>query len=390
MEKWENAIKELVKIEKSNHICFPFAITNEELEIYVNKIIRENKINTEYDYSYYGNMILKKAMGSLDSHSRIMPYTNTMFSLPLKLKIIDDKLYIINTDQKRNDLKYSEIIAINGVDVKILRKEIEAITSYSTKEWLNREIEKYLSHSEEIKSLPSIKKNCEKIVFTTKNNNTIKTTSFNADENNPIQSENKKRYEYELLDNNTMIINYRFCKEYTDYTMKEFITDVEKVAKDNHIEKYVIDLRGNPGGDSNTTIPLLNFISGKNSVTLINNEVFSGGVMAAYDLKKIGSIVVGENLGQSLNGFGNIKWDNMQKNFGLSYSLSFIYNNSNNEWQIARNKDALYKLPKNMFIPQIFTPDIYVENTIDDYKNGVDKQMEIALKEINKIKREVL
>ena len=63
---------------------------------------------------------------------------------------------------------------------------------------------------------------------------------------------------------------------------------VEKLkAIEKNINYYIVDIRNNSGGFSNINHILIDFLTGKSIVTLINETVFSSGRMMLVDLKKL-------------------------------------------------------------------------------------------------------
>lgn len=107
-----------------------------------------------------------------------------------------------------------------------------------------------------------------------------------------------ENYSYEIV-NDCVVIHYNSCRDKDK--MEELIKKISKIQ----VDKYIIDLRYNGGGDSSIIRPLIEFLKGKKVVALINEYVFSSGRMALVELKKIGAYVIGTNISTSLNAFGN-------------------------------------------------------------------------------------
>ena len=54
--------------------------------------------------------------------------------------------------------------------------------------------------------------------------------------------------------------------------------EYKKISNDadiNNITKFIIDIRGNTGGNSNIIKPLIKYLDGKQVITLVDKYVFS-------------------------------------------------------------------------------------------------------------------
>ena len=85
-----------------------FNISKEELDRYIDEIIEMYDINDDYSLYYYTNMIIKKIFGIYDSHTKLL-FEKGDFYLPVRLKYINNKLYIIRTTKETKTLLYSEV-----------------------------------------------------------------------------------------------------------------------------------------------------------------------------------------------------------------------------------------------------------------------------------------
>ena len=58
----------------------------------------------------------------------------------------------------------------------------------------------------------------------------------------------RDNYTYEIMDDKIYIV-YNSCREEHEGQMKDFVDVIKKESKLNNISKYIIDIRGNLGGD---------------------------------------------------------------------------------------------------------------------------------------------
>jgi len=390
VEKYEKALYEMINELEEKHLCFPFVITKEELNKYTKKLVKNNPIKDDYDFVYDANCIIKKAMGTYDSHTKASYKKLVGSNIPIKLKMENNKFYIIKTDKEHKDMELSQVLKINGIDVNKLKDELDNMISYSTKGWFIGCVEYYLREVYYLRALPSIDNKCKEITYTIKDqNNNIKNVSFDADKNYERIEVAKENYTYKIIDN-TLVITYSSCEEREKNEMNNFVKKIDKTSKDNDIKNYIIDVRNNTGGNSSIIKPLIEYLKGKDIITLVNSSVFSSGRWAVNDLKSIGSKLVGTELGTALNCFGNssgIIESEECNNIRLRYSTSYFFlKNDILEGYYTQEDFTKHKNDHEVINQSYYNPDIYVENTIDDYKNGTDRQLEVALKELNKTK----
>ena len=169
---------------------------------------------------------------------------------------------------------------------------------------------------------------------------------------------------------------------------KKELKQILNIIEEKNIENFIIDLRGNMGGNADYIKPLIEFLKGKKVITLTNNYIFSGGRWALIDLKNIGSKFIGTEIGTTLNCFGNIKVERPSKYILPVSEKYFYYDEKSKSIKQIKEKEDFIEFKNNIdnqkyFEPQIFEPDYYVENTIEDYKNQYDRQLDSALLLIN-------
>jgi hypothetical protein len=368
-----------------------FFHSKEEFDNLLNTYLKEKETYDKYDIYYIGQRLIKFLLNKYDSHTKIV-FQNSLF-FPIKFKVENNKLYVINITSDLNNVIGGELISINGIPIDQISKELESIICYSTKEFLNEAIASNIIQIKVLKSLPSIKNNINKITYQIKYKDKLiditfdEQTKYNNYKDNFIQN-----YTYEIIDN-ILVIHYNSCKDKEQ--MNKFIKKIKLVTKNNNIEDYIVDIRNNVGGNSGIISPLIEFLTGKNIITLINERVFSSGRMALVDLKNIGSYIIGTNISTSLNAFGNIPGQLDLDDIG------FIVKRSNTYWYYDKNLkcqgyqktefEDYFKDKKELLEPIILEPDEYICTTIDDIINNKDPQLNRAInyiKEKHKTKKE--
>jgi hypothetical protein len=185
-------------------------------------------------------------------------------------------------------------------------------------------------------------------------------------------------------------LNYTRCKNNPKYSFDEFMNDIILLQQQTGITDFVIDLRKNQGGNSEIIRPLLKFLSNKNFITIVDGEVFSSGSLAAIELRDMGSKMVGTRIGTSLNNYGEVEkvtLPNTRLNVGVSQKYYWYDYSKSSVASLNKAKYSKYFANgkhSEVFVPQIFEPDIYIEPTIENYKNGIDIQYITAIEELKK------
>lgn len=339
-----------------------------------------------YDIYYFSNKMIKFLVGPYDSHTSVT-MMNLEF-LPIKFKIIDGKICVIKITKPMENALFGELVSINGIDIETIKKEIEEMTSYSTKEFLETSLQADLKIPEIMKSLPIFDKETSYIKYTILKNGKLIEHTFNLEQINDYPDYNytyKENYTYEVCDD-VLVLTYNSCRDIE--AMKRFVEKITEVSKKEKINKFIVDLRGNRGGNSGVIKPLIEFLKGKDIVTLIDEEIFSSGSMACIDLRNIGSYFVGTNISTTLNAFGNnigaLTLEDLD--LGVKRSTKYFYFGTDLP-KLAINRtnfSDVFKTKENFMSldPLMFEPDELVYRPLEDYINGTDTQLEAAFKHL--------
>jgi len=135
------------------------------------------------------------------------------------------------------------------------------------------------------------------------------------------------------------------------------------------VERVIVDLRFNAGGDSRVVKPLIEGLKSRRSLcaqghlyALIGPVTYSSGMMVAMDFKdELHAILVGEPTGGKPNGFGEVKRATLP--------------NSN----LAVYYPTKYFRPISDADPDSIVPDLPVSLTLEDFIAGRDPIMEKAI-----------
>lgn len=378
-------LNEFLNVLEDKHLDMYFNISKDELKKYIFDLLNKYEIKNQYDFYYIANVIIKKLFGRFDSHTKLV-WLDADFSLPVRFKYFNNSLYIYKTDDDNKDLLYGELLSINNIPIIHLINEIESMTAYSTDEYLHSQIERTLYNGFKLRSLPSIDVDSKEFEFEiVKDNRIIKRKLTKSD----ISFYKNNNYSYNIIDG-VMYIRYSSCREDYEGQMIKFVQKISSEAYINNITKFIVDIRGNIGGNSGIIKPLIKYLDGKQVISLVDKYIFSSGRFSIVDLKSIGSIFVGTHISTTLNCFGNVSRNEID-NYLLPISYKYFYYDDKIISMIGiDNKNDFIEFKNNIknvkyFEPQIFEPDYYVEITIEDYKNDYDRQLEFSIDLFKKI-----
>lgn len=363
-----------------------FFHTKKEFTTMLDKCLDKESYD-RYDIYYIVEKLIKFLLDKYDSHTKL--YFKNSIYFPISFKIQDNDFYIVNIIDKYKDVVGGKLVSINNIPVKKIVYKLEQIINYSTEEYKNIMLTSDIKQLYILRSLPSINNNIDKITYQINCDGKVINVSFKETERyDKLESTLPENYTYEKVDD-ILIIHYNSCKDIEK--MKKLVEKLKVI--ENNINYYIVDIRNNSGGFSNINHILIDFLTGKSIVTLINETVFSSGRMMLVDLKKIGGYVIGTNISTSLNAFGNVPG-------GLEVKkLDLIVKRSNTYWYYDENlkcqgftKDnfsSYFKDKKELLNPKVIEPDEYVYNTVDDIISNKDSQLERAIEYI-KLKKQPL
>lgn len=378
-------LREMLKLLEEEHPDIYFYKDKEEVLKDLYEFSKdESKISKE-ECDYFA---IKLIASLKDSHTALMPQEKC---LPFEFRIISNKLFIVDCNEDYTDYKGKEIINVNGVPISNILNDIYPLVPFNTVEnWKYSEATNLLQNMVILKMLPSLTK-ADNFTFKFSDN---KSVQFNV--NKPIPFKNINSFSLEDSIMNIKLKTLNVSKE----KMDNYLTEIINLSSSNNVNKFVIDLRSNVGGNSSLIAPFINFVKNKNTVVLVDDKTFSSSIQSVTKLKDNGSKVVGTNMGSTLNHFGECKYKKMDKT-GLTLQYSTRYftrlskqdydkNNSksNSEWSANRlnrlTKEQLKQMKKyseyyKYFKPDVFVPDFYVNYNLNDIYG---KQYMLQAKEV--------
>ena len=348
-------LKNILRLAEEKHLNLYHDVSKSEIEKYVGQLKNlDNMTDLEFDRE-----MLKIFAKFKDGH--------TFYCLP-NLFLSNRLFYVENKLLLQIEDKFFEITKIKDISADLFLEKIKELQGFENEAHLNDLVRKSINNLYYYQMLGL----CEgdKVCFVIENDGKSEgfwVKNVSKDEYFKLFPE-EKNYSLSILDGDIIYFKYFRCMERNRYPFSELLNDFERYVKEKHIKKYIVDLRGNQGGDSSIFRRFVELLKGLNveGVALIDNGVFSSGRWAVADLKKnFKTTLIGEPTGGMTASFGytkSIEFENKK----FSVSIRFW------DFRDIFGYDGSIK------------PDIFVPQTIDDLKNNKDAQLDRAKELLDK------
>ncbi len=306
-------------------------------------------------------------------------------SFPLKLKLLDDSLYVVSTARELSDLLGAKLTAVGGTRSSELVRLLSAVVPFADNQFSTSvRVAELLPNAQVLQGLGVIESQSEALFIFDKAGVVekrilapIRTPNLDAQishMNDRIFSVNSKVSDDLWFgasdDKQTVYVKFR---RYTSAAKmeglaKKLLSFINKHGSSN----LIVDLRDNYGGDFFVGLKLAQFlvladsIDWKNGVfVLIDNATFSAAMSNAAQFSQIlNAKLIGEPTGGRPSGYqdmGQFKLPN--SGLAVTYSKR-LYHFKDHQ------KDALY-------------PDVTVGVSLEDFKNQTDTQLRWVLSHIS-------
>lgn len=344
-------------LEDINFLSFELPLKHKNLFFLKNKEdffneIANLKMNIEAFSDYEIKLEIAKIVASIrDAHTSVPLQINLL--LPLELYWFSGGIYLISTLPQYKEILYCKIIKVNKIDIEEVIKILSSIISYENEPYLKSQLPKYFPAIELLYDLGiSNDTNSLELTFEDENNKikNLEIESLNLRDwkknlslinNNLVRSNNlplyrrhsDKYYWFEYVDSSkTVYFKYNSCRDMLPTDVFTFCNQLINFIEANPVEKLIIDLRNNFGGNSLLLNPFVDYIKHcekinkkGNFFVIVGRATFSSALLNAFSLKEnTSAIFIGEPTGGKPNCYGEVKRFTL-KNSGLTICYSTKY-----------------------------------------------------------------
>ena len=320
-----------------------------------------------------------------DGHTSLAPL-RTARGLAVQFFIFEEGVFAIDANVQYADLYGKQLTAINNIPIE---QVFTRLIPYVSRENINNEkfnLGQAISNLYLLK-LAGINDNDLRVTYTFGDESYV--VSFDPDSyratslwlsdstvDHLVLRRNLENYWYCLLDDQTMYVHYKRCEEMPNYTFERFVDDVFATIDNSLIERLIIDIRDNSGGDSRVFEPFVAAIAQRpqlnredNLKVIVGRQTFSSGVFAILQLMAgTEAQFIGEPTGSAFSHFGYPDY------FDLSQLPYRLYHST-----LYFDYDFVYG--ENNGHPDAFYPDIACDLYASDWFAGIDAFITAALRE---------
>lgn len=315
-----------------------------------------------------------------DGHTVVVPDGEKFY--PYKCYWFEDGISVIQTISEYKDILNKQIIEINEIPIKDVIEKLKSIIAYENESYVKSMVPEYMMNYEIMKGLN----------ITEDGNLKLKVRSLNGEESivnvkavrpsqipgerfiNDIKkvplhlSNQMSFYWYRYIEENKVLyFNYSSCMNMNGKSIQDIIDEIMEFIDKEEVDKIIVDMRNNRGGDSRHLNPFIEKIArskynhkGKLFV-VVGRKTFSSAVLNTLSFHKhTEALFYGEGTGGKPNHFGEVKRFKLpETEIEITYSTKYFSN---------YEKDI-----------DTFIPDEVIESTLEEFIEGKDIILEKIL-----------
>lgn len=374
-EKWEKDLNYLKEAYPNKHVNAFFKISEDEFN---NKIetLKSNINNLSDEEVENGIYEIVASIG--DAHSTA--YRNYDYRFPLNFYFFGEDLYLINTSDEYKQALYCKLESVDGMDIREIEEKLRPLTVQANEANIKKSMLGFFCRPDILKGAGIIDDENSATFTFINNQGTAISIEVEAEDNtdgiimdDPEDESNalyrqhydlKYWYKY-LEDSKILYFKYNECSKYSESgDLKDVIDEVNNYIDNEEIDKIVIDMRDNPGGDEGCLSPLIDKISSSNLndpdkfYVVVGMRTFSSAILESYYIRQnTNAVFLGEPTSGTPRHYATRKsFELPNSKMIISYSIGFADN-------IDDYNDS-------------FIPDKTIKVSIGDYINKVDPVME--------------
>ncbi len=316
-----------------------------------------------------------------DGHTRLAMDLSQMHYYPFNARWFDDQVAIVAANAGDDSILGASLEAINGMSITTVLEKLRPFYSVDNEYSFRNSIDKSLNHAEMLayacgfdeltKAEFTFKKDGQEFKRTLEAVPQSKARQLSwkfANTKFPLYAQKSRLNFWNdwLADSGTLYFKYNRCQDSAGFL--KLVNGTIGFAEQNDVQRFVVDLRDNGGGNSAIFKPLAFYLSSQQKYrqpgrlfVIVGRGTFSSGLFAAYDLKRLGAVVVGEPTGGKPNHYGEVKPLKLPATgLAVYYSTRF--------WTFLEDED-----------PDSLVPDVPVEFTAEAALQGKDPALEAIL-----------
>jgi hypothetical protein len=292
------------------------------------------RASQEFSDEQFYTGLMKLVASARDAHTALsIPGASLGFTaLSITLKIFDDGVFVTGAEQGFAELNGARVLGIQGFSIEDVIARIRPVVSYENEWWFAAQAPNFLANIGVLRGvgvvgsgelprfslrLPSGE--VREVELAPRTGAVVRAVDSATGFTPVLLRRTDENYWSEYwADSRTLYVAYRRCAEMPWQPIAAFAREISLTLQSNRVDTVVVDLRGNPGGNSVYFEQLVDGVlfalnqatvanPGMRGYGLIDGTVFSSGMLAAAVLlNRFGHNIplVGEPTGGSPTGYG--------------------------------------------------------------------------------------
>lgn len=330
-----------------------------------------------------GHTAVRQRLGTAD---KLTPWVH---QVPVRFYFFDDGLYIKSIDAKYKEAAGGKVLKIGNTDTETALEKIRPVIAFENEQGFKNMIQYYLNIPEYLQGVGIID-NADKVDITYSKNGKEKIITLQAENlpapvvhgpaasaswidayegmNTPaaplwLKEPSRLRYFEYLPGSKTVYVKHSAVQDEPTETIADFFAKVFRFVDSNDVDKFILDIRLNGGGNNYLNKPVITGIIQAKKINrkghffiITGRATFSAAQNLTNELEKYTEAVfVGEPTSENVNFFGDTRTE-ILPNSKLNINLSWLW------WQNSDPRDKR----------KWTAPHLAADLSFDDYKKGID------------------
>ncbi len=375
--RWSEDLDSLAKELPERHVDFFHSLSREAFRRDVAAVRASIESSTDAELTL---RFMRLAASAGDGHTRVAGDFASFRALPLSMYVFADGVGVIAATEAYAEHVGSRVVAIGDKSIDELEAALAPFISHDNRSGLLNQLPSYLLLADALQEAGAIDSvESARVTFEADGERKtvdmetvpvpeLRTMTWKPIERSAPLCEQKMQFPHWndwIADAKTLYFKYNACHDAEGFN--RLVNGTVGFIEQNDVERFVLDLRHNGGGNSVIFAPLQRWLAASDFnrpgglYVILGRRTFSSALLNALDLRSTSAIFVGEPTGGRPNHFGEVKTFQLP-NSGLTVAYSTKY--------FRRIPDA---------DPPSMEPDIHVEPTFEQWKAGQDPVLETVL-----------
>lgn len=374
--EWRQDLNHLAEELPKRHVDFFHSLTQEDFDRAVQAL--ESSLDKLSDAQVVLEM--NKLIASAgDGHTRLDTGVSWFNYYPINFRVFDDGVHVVAADEKHKAVVGAKVVKFGSLSTEAFLDRVRDYVPHDNEFGFRHAMQNQINTAEFFQQCGAVD-DSHQIEMTFELDGNKITQTFRSKKSTeagkikwsfkrikPALYQKKSNLDFWndwIPEQKTLYFKYNRCQNPKGFNA--LVNRTKGFIEENDVQRFVLDLRNNGGGNSAVFKPLLDYLSGQKTLNnqgklfvIIGRQTFSSGMWNAIEMKdKTSAILVGEPTGGKPNHFGEIR------SFKLPSSKIKVFY-STRVWTLMRDSN-----------PDALEPDLRVKQLSKDYFEGRDAALQ--------------